>query len=446
MQWHRTQLALSHRVRPVANLEIKTTVYRNDLRRAWRKLNAFEGAALFDVLADPTTARNRAYHDVLTGAQDTFDPNTLLLIGPNDRTFVSQGIQTVARYTPRTGPIEHKMEYGLRFHYDEIARRHTQDPFAMVGGGLVPTLTPTQVTADNTASTAAIALHAIDAMTWGRVTITPGMRVESILGRFVDRLGQGSSAHHLAVLPGISTYVATLKDLGVLAGVYRGFSPPIPDDLKAKPEDSINIEAGARYDGKLGRLELIGFLNEYSNITNVCTLSNGCLDKNLDRQLDGGAARIAGLEAFGRTAPKIGPFWFPMRAAYTLTFSEFLTDFLASDPVWGSVKAGDEIPYLPISQISAGAGIETRTMGLNIAGTYMGDMREKPGQGIVPPAEITDAYFELDASAFYRVGSHVTFYVNGRNVLDQRALVARRPYGARTLAPISLQAGVKLHF
>lgn len=45
------------------------------------------------------------------------------------------------------------------------------------------------------------------------------------------------------------------------------------------------------------RAELIGFFNDYSNLTDVCTLSSGGLDSNLDRQFDAGKANVYGIEA-----------------------------------------------------------------------------------------------------------------------------------------------------
>jgi Fe(3+) dicitrate transport protein len=312
----------------------------------------------------------------------------------------------------------------------------------------VPDGRTTATTAANRDSTYALAGHVIDAMTVGPATFTPGLRVESIRSRHEDALsGQSTSAYSVILLPGAGAYLGLTKDFGVLGGVYRGFSPPPPGDPNANPESSINYEAGARYASKGFRAEVIGFYNDYSNITDICTFSNGCVNQNLDRQFEAGSARIYGFESYVEAAPSLR--WglrLPFRASYTLTRTEFLSDFESADPILGHVAGGDEMPYVPSHQASGSAGLETKRWGLNVAATYVGSMREKAGQGEPAPNERTDAYFVLDASGIYRFARWFQVYLNGRNLLNDAYLVSRRPFGARPGAPLWVQAGVKAEF
>ena len=73
---------------------------------------------------------------------------------------------------------------------------------------------------------------------------------------------------------------------------------------------------------------------------------------------------------------------------------------------------------------------------MNVAGTFVDSMREKAGQGAPPPGGLTDAYFLLDASVKYRLFKQLELYVNGRNLLDDRYIASRRPFGARPGAPL----------
>jgi Fe(3+) dicitrate transport protein len=447
MRWHRTQIQLSHKVKLGRNVDLTTTLYRHDLRRAWRKVNAFRGADLYDVLAGPASGQSDVYRRILAGDADASSSAETLLIGPNDREFVSQGIQTQARVHVPGELISQRIEYGLRLHYDEIARLHAQGGFVMTRRDLVADGGPTEVTADTTASTHAIAAHVVDAVCVGPVTATPGVRLESIRSRLEDRQARSvRSAFGVVLLPGAGAFLQLPWDLGVLAGVHKGFSPAPPGDPTARVEESVNYEAGVRLSKRRVRAEVIGFYNDYSNVTNLCTLSNGCLGRNLDRQIDGGSARIYGFEAYAEAEPKLDTVSFPLRASYTLTKTEFLTDFTAIDPIFGRVRAGYEMPYVPAHQAHASAGIETARAGVNVAGTFVGTMRERAGDGEPAPNERTDAHFLLDASAYVKPVTWMRVYVNARNLLDQTYVAARRPYGARPGAPLWLQAGLKAEF
>ncbi|XXX73664.1 TonB-dependent receptor [Sorangium sp. So ce134] len=448
MRNHRTAVALTHVIEPSPGVSVTTTVYRNDFSRVWRKVNGFRGANLFDVLAAPDTPQNAVYYAVLTGQLDSSTPGETLLIGPNERDFTAHGVQTRVRWDATTGPVSHRVEYGLRLHYDRVERRHSENGFHLLGGALVPDGGPTIVTQFNEAWTEAVALHASDAITWRSLTVTPGVRVELMRSAFVDRAA-GSEQTRLAqaLLPGAGAYYALTEALGLLAGVYRGFSPPAPgSDEHVKPELSVNYEGGARFaDGPL-RAEIIGYYNDYSNITDVCTLSSGCLDADLDRQYDAGEARIYGVEAYAEHEVPLGQLKLPISVAYTLTQTEFLTSFTSDDPIFGRVAKGDEMPYVPRHQASLSVGVEHERAGVVVGATYVSAMREKAGGEPMSQALATDEQLLVDASAKVRVFGPLVLYANARNVLGSEYIVSRRPFGARPNAPRWIQVGAKASF
>lgn len=446
MEWYRTQLVLSH-VLESGSLAVTTTAYRQDFNRSWRKVNRFRGAAIADVLADPTSARNSIYYGVLTGQFDSSTREETLLIGPNKRVFVSQGLQSVARWSTTTGPLSHNLEAGVRYHYDSIDRLHTEDGFRMVGGALVPEGEPTATTANNKDSTYALALHATDAISWGPLVVTPGVRLEIIRSKSRDRLlGESQSGALEALMPGVGVYGALTQALGLFGGVYRGFSPPAPGQPEAVlPEQSVNYEAGARWTRRGERLEVVGFFNDYSNLTDICTFSNGCLNDNLDRQFDAGEAHIYGLEVFAektfRTQVGVS---FPVSVAYTFTQTRLLEDFRSADPQFGLVRAGDELPYVPWHQLFATVGVEGARWGAYVNASFVDVMREVAGQGAIPEGEKTDALLTFDVNANWNVTRWGQLYLSARNVLDQQGIVSRRPFGARPNAPRTVILGFKL--
>jgi Fe(3+) dicitrate transport protein len=449
MNNHRSGIVLTHTLDGAdSSYRIKTSVYRFDYDRTWSKLNRLGSGSVADVLANPDDPSYAGSKAVLTGANDSGSPRDTLYIGPNHRTFVSQGIQSVLSTEARTGPVVHRFESGIRFHNDSINRTHTESGFLMEGGVLVPTNEAVITTAQNRARTYALAVHLTDAMTWNGLTVTPGARVELIDSRTEDYLTNVNKDGFVAALmPGVGAYYEVVPTFGVLAGVHRGFSPPPPaSGAGVKPEYSVNYEAGARYASGATRAELIGFFNDYSNLTDVCSLASGCLTANLDRQFDAGRAHIYGLEAFASHEPRLGPMRFPLSASYTLTHGEFRNTFESDDPIYGSVHAGDSVPYIPTHQLNVTAAAEHKRFGLNGAMTYVGQMRETAGSLPIEQSLATDEQLWFDVGGYVSVFRWLRIYTNVRNVFGAENIIGRRPYGARPNAPRWVQVGMKLQF
>lgn len=450
MKNHRTAIVLSHiHESPSGALRLRTDAYRNDFDRSWRKINSFQGAEIAGVLANPDDPINRSYLDVLRGDADSVTSDETLLIGPNARTFVSEGLQSRLELRGTTGPLFHSLEAGMRLHHDEIERRHSETGFLMIGGQLVPAGEPETVTTANRERSFALAMHVADAVTWQSFTLTPGVRVELIASDSEDLLnGTSDDGFVAAVLPGAGAYYAVTDDFGVLGGVYRGFSPPPPaSDDHVSPEYSVNYEFGSRYSSGPARLEVIGFYNDYSNLTDICTLSSGCLTQDLDRQFDAGHARIYGVEVYAAHEVALpGELRLPFNASYTFTRGQFLNSFDSQDPIYGSVQAGDTIPYVPQNQVGASLGLEHDRAGGNVGISYVSAMREQAGDEPLDEVVATDELFVVDVSARVKVLGPLTIYGNVRNLLDDQYIVSRRPYGARPNAPRWLQVGAKLAF
>ncbi len=445
MDWQRTQVALTHRLEG-EGFTLLTTGYRHDMNRTWRKVNRFSGGAIAPVFEDPHSPRNALLYGVLTGEVDSTGTQDTLLIGPNARTFVSQGVQSVARFDLQTGPLSHQWEVGARYHYDSIQRNHAEDTFAMQGGRLVALERPTVITADNKDWTHAVALHAQDAVGVGPLTVTPGVRAELIRSVSTDALAQTRSEGRVnVVLPGVGAHVALTRALGAFAGVHAGFSPPAPGapDVTG-PERSVNYEAGARWMRRGERVEVIGFFNDYSNLTDICTFSNGCLTENLDRQFSAGRARIQGVEALAektfRTRFGVS---LPISVGYTLTDTALLESFQSADPHFGNVTAGDELPYVPRHQGTLQVGVESLQWGVWANAHYTSAMRERAGQGPAAPGDRTDSLLTVDVGASWYPNEDMQLYLNARNLLDEAAIVSRRPYGARPNAPRTVLLGFK---
>jgi Fe(3+) dicitrate transport protein len=452
MKNHRRGIVVSHELGgDGAGFKLRTDAYRFDYERTWRKVNAFRGTAIASVLQDPQDPVNAEYYAVLTGQADTTTAANTLLVGPNDRTFVNQGVQSKLEvsFGAETG-VSHALEAGLRLHNDTIERRHSQNGFEMTDGILIPEDAGEEVTSLEDAQTFAAALSISDAITWRRLTVSPGVRAELLWTNADDGLAGSSSPRNVqALMPGLGVYYGITDTLGVLGGVYRGFSPPAPgSDKHVGPEYSINYELGARFTSAPLRADVIGFYNDYSNMTDVCTLASGCLTDDLDRQFDAGEARVYGLEASAAHELSAGPVRIPLNVSYTFTQTEFLNTFVSGDPIYGAVEKGDEMPYIPKHQLVGSLGVEGERAGGAASVGVVSPTREQAGSGPLGSDAVltTDQQLWIDLSANFTVIDGFSLWANLRNLLDNQVLVSRRPYGARPNAPRWFSAGARLEF
>jgi len=458
---HRFATTLTHQVDFGERASWTTTAYRHTFSRSWRRVDGFDGESLFDLLTSPEVSgatatpedqERTAYLGALRGEADlqAAGDGAALRLATNARDFVSEGVQSQMRWDTQTGALAHRLEVGLRIHFDRIERRHSADAYDLVRGEPLPQNRATKVTAFNKGATYALAPHVMYAVTWGGLTVTPGLRTELMRMSFVDRAASESTrSFNVAVLPGLGLYYALTEELGLLAGAYRGFSPAPPENSKhTDPEYSINYEAGTRYtDGPL-RAELVGFFNDYSNLTNYCTASGGgCSAANLDRQSSAGRAHIYGAEMLAGHDLAVGPVKLPLSASYTFTNAEFRQSFQSFDPSWGAVRKGDAIPYVPSHQLRTSAGVDGKPAGGALALTYVAATSEG-NVGAAGARRIleNEAQVLLDASAWAGLWGPFQLYATVQNVLDSTYLVARRPFGARPNAPRWIHVGAKATF
>ena len=433
-------------------LDLRTTLYRHDMSRSWRKFNSFgDGSDAAPVLDDPTRPRYAVYYDVLTGEADSSSAADQIVLGTNARGFFSQGLQSRLRHTVQRARFSNKLEAGARLHQDQIRRDHSEERFRMVAGTLQRTDEPESFPTRNTERSTALALWALDQIGFWRLTLTPGLRYESIWMRSEDRNAPqqpAAESTQSVLIPGAGAFFDLGHDVGLLAGVHRGFSPVTPGQSgQVQPETSVNYEAGARYDDKeSSNLELIGFFNDYQNMLGACSFASGCLEQDLDDQFNAGQALIYGLEAIashsvelGRPERELG-----LNLSYTFTRTELLNRFASQNPQLAEVEPGDELPYVPRHQAALRLGYSDARIEANLGATYIDAMREQAGQG--PSGPRTDAYLSVDALLGVRVWRDLGAYFKGTNLLDVAPIASRRPYGARPISPRYLELGARLRW
>jgi Fe(3+) dicitrate transport protein len=445
-----TQLQIDHRLTIAGNWSLVTTAYRNDYARVWRKLNGFaSNVALADVLAAPDEGTNAILYGVLTGELDTTDPSEALVIGTNDRTFVSQGVQVTASGRAAWLGLRHGLQLGLRLHEDRADRYHWEERYSMIGGSLVPDGSGRLVTRDAVGSARAVSMYAKHQLEIGRLRLTAGLRGELVRTQVEDvDPSLDTSGSYGVIIPGVGVVYEPWPSLGLLAGVHKGFVPVAPgEEADADPEESVNVEAGARWSTRYVSGEVIGFFSDYANLKGTCTFSSGCDTMQLDDEFNGGAVHIFGVEARAASELRVAPSLIvPLGVSYTLTRSSFRDAFTSANPEWGDVEVGDELPYLPLHQLSLQTGLRGRVWEVALAGRYVSAMRDVAGQGEIPESQKTDAVSTIDLAASVAIPGWGKAYVTVDNVFDEVSIVARRPYGARPGVPRLFVVGYKQTF
>jgi len=447
MNWERTQLEVSWPVQIGDDLSIRTTVYHHELQRAWRKVNRFSaGPDLHDLLlTEDPAGQGAVFLDILRGEEDTAAANQRIQLGTNDRLLTNGGVQSTLRWTARSGRVESRLKAGVRLHADRVQRLHTEDPHDMIGGRLRPTEEATLVLLDAVTRAQALAGYVHEDLSYGPVSLVPGMRVEAIRTERIDAgVPPEPATTRVVPLPGVGALVEAHRSVQLFGGVYRGFSPVAPGEPEeVQPETSWNYEAGTRLGSPAAaHAELVYFQNEYLNLTGQCTVSGGCLGDEVDAQFNGGAVRLQGMEAvLGHRLLLPARMVVPLQATYTHTEGRFLTSFTSGFPQFGDVEAGFGLPYVPRQQGSLRVGLEHPVMRLGVGVSGRSGMRDAAAPLDAEP-EVPGLVL-LDAAAHLTLQPQWEVYVSGTNLTARKTVVSWRPFGARPTAPLQVMAGLK---
>jgi len=449
------QLQLTYMTQLNRALDVTATAYRNEFFRNWHKLQSVSGRGIGSVLEAPDSHERELA--ILRGEIDS-DPGELA-VRNNRRNYESQGIQTVFGLRPNGSFKAHELELGARYHRDEEDRFQEEDLFQMNTGQMTLTNLGDPGSQSNRVSSAeAWALFAIDTISLERWTITPGARFESIDYSRVDygksdpdRTGENETLKENgvnAIIPGVGATYAMNRSSSMFAGVHRGFSPPGPGATdETLPEKSVNYELGYRFADGLWNTQLTGFFNDYSNLLGADTLASGGTGEG--DMFNGGSAEVYGLETSAGVDAGEAAQWslsVPITLTYTYTHGEFLNTFDSDYDAWGSVAAGDELPYLPEHQAALNVGLVGRRWSTYFNLGYVGAMRTVAGQGPILVREATDAHALLDVSASYNVRKELRAFALLRNATDEIYIAARRPAGVRPGIGRTLLLGISWDF
>ena len=441
------QYQATYVIDPGNSWRAQVTAYRNDFWRNWYKLQSVGGESISGVLEDPDS-----FATELGYLRGNTSPDDAVQIRANNREYYSQGVQASIQWDTEFGDTEIGLTAGFRIHEDEEDRFQHQDGYRMEDGALVLTTAAAPGSQTNRVSQADARSLFVDAdIRTGNWILTPGVRFEDIDMQRLDystddpSRSQGPSRVRenstQVVIPGVGALYRVSEQWRLLAGVHKGFNPPAPGS-SAGEEDSLNFEAGARFDNGNLSFEGIYFLNDYDNLVGTVTESTGG-GGEIGDQFDGGEVKVSGLELSGTWNWRLNSVDLPLQLRYTWTAeAEFKNAFESDFDPWGDVQVGDELPYIPEHQLRATAGLEASKWRFNIAANYVGELRTRAGQGVFIPEESIDSHVVWDMVAAWQLTPQLSTYVKVDNLFDETYVAARRPAGVRPGLPRTAYLGL----
>ena len=373
------------------------------------------------------------------------------------RRYDSFGIDPRLKISSSAG----ETDLGFRYH------RESQDRIQQNNNTLGPNGRGGVTVEDNQRKNSAVSGYIQHRFLFGKLALTPGVRIEHVNIERTNRLGVGvtGKADVTQVIPGVGVAYNPSTRLTIFAGAHRGFSPPRPADiidnttggvLELDPELSWNYEVGVRSLPARGlRLSATYFRLDYQNQIVPANLSGG-VGSTLT---SAGETLHQGMEFDGRWDSGVtfnSPHNLYVRTAYTfIGMAEYRgTRFSNVGGFSTTPITGNRLVYSPKHLATTTIGY-SHAIGLDAliefihTGLQFGDdlntvaVSPNGQRGLIP------SYTVWNATANYRIGKPEkyapTVFVSIKNLNDDAFIVDRRR-GIMVGIPRLVQGGVKLRF
>ena len=396
---------------------------------------------------------------------DSADPNcggmaNLLSTCGNEgrlREYRTGGIESRVQWTPRLFGVPNELQAGVRLHAEAQERLQIN--------GDTPTSRSGQTVENNARDNLAFAAFVQDRLTFGRWTVTPGLRFERISYERLNRLANGGAGASgttelTQVVPGLGVSW-TRGDTTIFSGVHRGFAPPRTEDIITNaggvvdldPELSWNTELGVRSAVRPGlSLEATLFRMDYENQIVPSSVAGG-IGATLT---NAGATTHEGVEAGARfdSAAFLGTRHnASIAVAYTNVWNaSYNGPRFSAVPGFSTTDiSGNRLPYAPRSTwtIELGyllpRGIETVLEAVHTSDQFGDDLNTvaptPDGQrGLLPAYTIYNATLNVDVP---RLNS--TFFVSVKNLTGE-LYIADRSRGILPGPQRSVQTGFEFRY
>lgn len=378
------------------------------------------------------------------------------------RDYYSFGIDSRLAWDWATaGRLAGRLEAGVRLH------RENQERLQWNGD------TPTArrpgvgrnagVVEDNTRRATAMSGFVQNSFVLGDLTITPGLRLESIEFERANNLpGGGRGQRRIDVaIPGLGFAWSRDDRLTAFAGVHRGFSPPRAEDIitntggsvELDAEQSTNWEAGLRARPAAGvALEATAFRMDFDNQIVPSSVAGGVgatltsAGETLHQGLEF-AGRFSSAEAFGSELD-----WYADATLTWVAQAEYVGRRFSSLSGFGAVSVtGNRLPYAPewfgraAFGVRAPSGLQAEVEVVQTGEMFADDLNTVAptanGQrGLIPDATVINL-----AGSWALPNTSVRLLARVRNVAD-RTYIIDRARGILPNEPRIVQIGVEYAF
>jgi len=457
--WH-TRMYLRHTIEPADWLTLTTTGYYNRFHRNWFKLDKVNGNNLSEAIAG-----GGGDLDTLRG-----DAAGTLKVKANNRDYYLWGIQSFAEMRFATEGIDHEVTAGLRYHEDRIRRfqwavNFTQDANGAISGS---NRTAGGTEGNRRQETNALAFSLEDRMSFGKWTLTPGIRVEYIDHEWIEfddnpsniEVDGGSDAFTM-IAGGLGATYDWSPRWQTFGGLHRGVSPPSPKgniDGGLDEESSIAFEIGQRLSMPEQALSATGtfFFTHFDDL--VVTDNIGGSGSGDDENV--GEVNSLGIELGGEWDAGVANQWGfgnPWFLAFTYTDADLDGDAESSDPesIFSGGRDGNQVPYIPEFQIAFGTGLEFDRWGIDVRVTWVDEVfaTANNSSSQVRPDGTPDArfgkiddYVTVDLSGYYQVNENTRLFAGVNNLFDEEYMASRLPHGPRPGQSRFAFVGAELQF
>jgi Fe(3+) dicitrate transport protein len=449
------------------NTNLVTTAYGNTFGRNWQKLDKVGGSNVSQVhfvAAKLCILKGECAGD--------------LKIKNNARTYYTYGVDSNLTHKMDMGETKHKLDLGIRVHYDQIRRLQNATTYTQDSTGNITSSSTTALGDDGNVHqhTYATTVNASDSIQNGKFTFTPGIRLEYI-NSGITKYDEGSAPDHSKIVAqGARDWMVLVgggslkydmyddgnKDIDLFGSIHRGFSPPDPSGAILKglrEESSIGSEIGARYKNAKSAFAAEAVL--FHTMIDNLIINDSVGGAGGGTTTNAGKVRTQGIELQVNYDPGLAKNWsfqMPMYVAATYTDATFRDDISSEDEesIFIGAKKGNELPYIASEVVSFGLGYIYKKFSANLDANYTAavwadgsnrttEANPETGTGDSRFGEIEDQ-FVVDAALSWKFNKNVRTFSSFKNIFDEKYMVSRQPLGPRPGMPFSMMAGLEFSF